>query len=507
MSFFRISNPIAAAFDLRDLGVTISSLASNVVLSNQFSVDDLYLSADLETAIIAGDLTVQIDYGTGFTSIAAVDYTNRDALAAFLNVFELTNENNNEDLVDGSEVNSSGPAGAPLHKHDGRYFTETELGSTTAGSSGGTLIGVNDDSWDTEYPFLFTTVQGFINGLYGILTTQDLDTAYDNDTDGILHVDGTTKPLDFESNNVNDVLITRKSGADKQTALMLDVSANELFMGSAIVGALPKIDVRVRTNLVVDGDFTVAGTWTDTTVDNLNIINANIRLRDGATGIAGADGYLEIERGTSGNDARLLWSHSTTRWMAGIVGAMYTIALLERNEVVTGVWEFQGAATTDPSLYMTNKTAAATTQLGTSTQIPMEVINNKLAIYDKSNSRNKWLSVDREYAQFTGRDNSNNSDEYARLGLFSSMETGYRMGRASTLVGIKIQTAGVETWTARVRKNGVVTNLASLASGGAIGAQDYTLNIDFVASDYVQVYIDGTSVDRPLIVLEFAEKF
>ena len=125
MSFFRVSEPNTVDFDLPDLGITVLSGTSNRVLSDQFNVNDLVRSADLENAIINGDLTVQINYGTGFTSIAAVDYTNRDALGAFLNVYEITNENNNEDLVDGSEVNSSGPAGAPLHVHDARYYTET----------------------------------------------------------------------------------------------------------------------------------------------------------------------------------------------------------------------------------------------------------------------------------------------------------------------------------------------------------------------------------------------
>ena len=104
MSFFRVSEPNSVAVPIPDLGITIAADAANVVLSNQFSIDDLYLSADLESLIINGDLDVEIDYGTGFSSILAADYTNRDALAAFLNVYEITNQNNNEDLVDGSDV-------------------------------------------------------------------------------------------------------------------------------------------------------------------------------------------------------------------------------------------------------------------------------------------------------------------------------------------------------------------------------------------------------------------
>jgi hypothetical protein len=496
MSFFRVSNPVASAFDLKDLGITIAASASNVILSDQFSVNDLYLSADLEAAIIGGDLTVQIDYGTGFASIAAVDYTNRDALASFLNVYEITNENNNEDLVDGSDASS-------LHMHDSIYFTETELGATAA-PSGASLIGVDDSTFGV---LVGDDVQEVLADVDSKLQSFDLDGAYDNDTDGILHVDGVSKSLDLESDNANDIKITRKSGTDKQDALLLDVSGDELVLGSATVGVLAELDVRIKTDLIIEGNLTVTGTVTDSTVDELNITNANIRLRDGATAIAGADAYIEVERGTSGNDAQALWDETADRWKAGIVGDMSTIALIEKDEVITGVWEFQGGATSEPSMYLTDKASAPSTVLGAAGQIPMAMINNKLAVYDKSNSRSKWLSVHHEHVMFTGRNSMNNSNEYAMIGMFSSFETGFRLHENMTLVGIKIQCADNATFTARVRKNDSATNVASLAVAAAKGAQDATLNVDFSQGDEIQVFIDGTSVARPIIVLEFAQKF
>jgi len=134
------------------------------------------------------------------------------------------------------------------------------------------------------------------------------------------------------------------------------------------------------------------------------------------------------------------------------------------------------------------------------------MIGNVLAVYDKTNSRNRFLSVHRAYMTFTGRDNANNTSEYARIGDFTSNQSGGRLMRNATLTGISAQTNGAETWTVRVRKNGVVTNLASLALTAVSGAQaEY--NIDFNAGDSVEVYIDGTSIDRPLIRLEFRERF
>jgi hypothetical protein len=508
MSFLRVTTVGATA--IPDLGITLGA-ATTTILSNQFSINDLYKSADLEALIIASTLTVELDYGTGFSAVLAADYTNRDALASFLNVYEITNENNNEDLVDGSEVNTSGPSGAALHIHDARYFTESEITSTTNGSSGGTLIGVNDDAWDTEWPFTFTTLQGFIDGLYTILsTTIDLDRTYDQDADGVMNIDdpgANVKPLDLRSNGTNDVInASRKIGADYQKASWLDVSADELILGALAVGGLSAIDVRIKRNIIIEGNMTITGTVTDTTVNELNVTNAAIRMRDGATAIPGADAEITVERGTSGSDARLRWNETTDRWRAGLQSGDFTIALLELNELVTGVWEFQGAAATDPSFYLTDKASAPTTQLGAAGQIPLASINNEIAVYDRT--RTKWLGINREYMNFAGRDNANNSDEYLRAGSdFTSNQSGPRLFRNMTLIGISAQTNGAETWTVRVRRNGVVTNLASLALSAVAGAQSITTNVDFNQGDKVDVFAEGTSINRPYVRLEFAPRY
>jgi hypothetical protein len=493
MSFLRVSNPVAVAFVIKDLGITIAASASNVVLSDQFSVDDLYLSANLEAAIIAGDLTVEIDYGTGFAGVAAIDYTNRDALAAFLNVFEITNQNNNERLVDGSDVTS-------LHIHDGRYHTEAELN----GTGGAALIGTNQTGWTA---ISGATVQAALNSINTAFTSAvNLDSAYDNDSDGIMDIDGTTKPLRLRSNNVNDIYIERKSGVDIQSLVRSVVGSNEVQIGSLAVGGLAAILTRIMGNLTIDGNLTVVGSVTDTTVNELNVTNANIRLRDGATGIAQADASIVVERGTTGTDAALKWDATSNRWKAGLQGSEQTIALLEANENVTGIWKFTGAAAADPNMYLTDKAAAPTTNLGAAGEIPMAMITNVLAVYDKTNSRNRFLSVHREYMSFSGRDNANNSNEYARIGTFTSNQAGGRLMRNMTLTGISAQTNGAETWNVRVRKNGVVTNLATLALAAVSGAQG-EFNVDFNAGDSVEVFIDGTQIDRPLVRLEFRQRF
>lgn len=508
MSFMRITEPNVADIALDDLGIIITQNTIGYVISNQFAVGDLVRSADLEAAIIAGDLDVELDYGTGFQSILAADYTNRDTLGTFLNVYEITNENNNEDLVDGSDVNASGPSGNPLHIHDARYYTETELGLTT----GGTLIGVNDDAWDTEYPFTFTTLQQFIDGLYTIVSSgnDDLDSVYDSDADGIMNVDGTTKPLEFRSDSLNDIKITRFSSPDLQNALLFDVSSDELILGSPAVGGLNAIDVHILTNLTVDGDITFTGTITDTTVNVLNVINANVRLRDGATAIAATDAYIEVERGTTGADTQLFWNETTDRWQAGIVGNLGTIALLEFDEDVSGVWTFTGSGSTEPDMLLTDKAVATppSTNLGSAGETPLASFDDgQLYTYDKTNSRNKWLSVSRSQIMFTGRNSANNKNEYLYLGLVNSMQTGFRIEKNSTILGITVEAELSSTYTIRIRKNNSLTNIASLVVTAATGSQTYALNVDVSQGDEIQAYLESSgNIEAPVVQVIYANK-
>jgi hypothetical protein len=508
MSFFRVSNPVATPWNLDDLGITIAASASNIVLSDQFTAQELVRSADLEQSIINGDLTVQIDYGTGYTSVSAGDYTNRDCLGAFLNIYEITNENNNEDLVDGSEVNSSGSGGNPLHIHDARYYTETELGNSTAGAPGGGLIGVDDTAWSSQ--FNFDDVQEFIDDFYTWLTSgaglHDLDYVYTNDSDGIMNVNGTTKPLNLRSDDVNDIIISRFSTPDAQDALRFDVSADELLLGSAAVGGLAQIDVRVKTDLYVDGNITFVGTITDTTVDEMNVTNANITLREGAA--TGADASILVERGSTGTDASLLWDETADRWKAGLDGSENTIALLELDENVTGVWSFGGDDDTEPDMLLLEKDDATppASNLGTADEIPIAMFpGGILGVYDKSNSRNKWLSVMREHMTFSGRNTKTNKNEYLWIDRVNSMQTGMRLLRDATLVGLSIESKDSDTYTLRIRKNNSATNLASLAVTGATGLQDITLNVDFSQGDEVQAYLESANnIEAPVARCEFA---
>lgn len=500
MSYFRVSTA-SADVPLNDLGYTLVHPAINEVLSDQFDVEDLQNSEDLKAAIAGGSLTAQVNLDGTWTAVAAGDFDKKDIPGAMENIYEIVNTVDNQRLVNGADCSSA----TELHHHDTSYFTKDELGATTS-PTGASLIGADDTAWGGD--ITFDDVQEFIDNVYTYIETEvDLDKVYDNDADGIMNVDGSSKDLDLRSDNSNDIKISRTDTTNIQDVLQFDVSADELILGALASGALNAVDVRVKTNLVVDGNITFTGTITDTTVNEMNVTNSSIRLRENATAVPGADAWIEVERGTSGNDAQMYWNETTDRWQAGLEGSLNTIALLEVNEVVTGIWEFQGGGATDPNYYMTQKTSAPTTNLGTANQIPMAMINGQLATYDKTNSRDKWLSVSRQYVKFTSRDHLKTTNEYLRAGRFTSNKAGYRLNHDATLVGYSVQIASSETVDIRVRKNGNAANLTTIAIAAATGAHSVAENIDFDAGDQVQVYSEGTLVDRHLVVLEFANRF
>jgi hypothetical protein len=335
-----------------------------------------------------------------------------------------------------------------------------------------------------------------------------LDTVYNNDSDGIMDVDGTTKDLNLRSDDVNDIAITRTDLTDNQDALRFDVSADELCLGAAGVGALAQVDVRVKTDLVVDGDITFTGTITDTTVNNMNVTNEQITLRDGAG--AGGDAAILVERGATGADACISWNETTDRWEVGIVGTKCTIACIDGDDEITGKWVFTGPDTASPAICLTEKSCATppTTNLGAAGETPLSVMDDgKLYTYDKSNSRNKWLSVQRDVIVFSGRNTASNKDEYLWMGRVNTKQTGVRMSADSTLISLSVQSKDSNTYDIKVRKNHVLTDLATLSVAASDGAQDVTLNVDFVAGDEIQVFLSAASgVEAPIVKMELANR-
>lgn len=125
-----------------------------------------------------------------------------------------------------------------------------------------------------------------------------------------------------------------------------------------------------------------------------------------------------------------------------------------------------------------------------------------LWVYDET--RGKWLSSSRITA-ISGR-KGRIKNGYLRLidGQTSNL-TGYRMTRSGVLTSLAVQTRTDETWTLRVRNNGI--DIASLAITAADGAHNRTLNVNVEEGDLIEFYADTTAfmgIRDPFVWAEIA---
>lgn len=168
----------------------------------------------------------------------------------------------------------------------------------------------------------------------------------------------------------------------------------------------------------------------------------------------------------------------------------------DHDETISGVWTF-ATDTNEPALVITPDTAAPSTKLADGA---IAIIDGLLSVYDSS--RSKFLSVDRH--KFVSGRHGRATNIYLRGpdGVPTS-QTGFRMVRNGTIVGIWAQTEdNGNNWTAEVRDS-AGSVLASL-SVTSDGAEVTTTNVDVAQGDEIRVFCNGTAINAPLVGFEVA---
>jgi hypothetical protein len=153
---------------------------------------------------------------------------------------------------------------------------------------------------------------------------------------------------------------------------------------------------------------------------------------------------------------------------------------------------------TDADLLLPVETVTPVTNLVAGRVI---VVGNKQYMYDAV--RGKWLSVERRMIEATKAAKA--KDVYLQLGNVASLQTGHRIPRDGTIVAMAAQTETSSSWTLEVRRNNVITAIATLAVTGT-GAHSVATNIDVVAGDRIQIFANtaGVSIDAPVSSIEIA---
>jgi hypothetical protein len=298
------------------------------------------------------------------------------------------------------------------------------------------------------------------------------------------------------------------TGAGSITTTATDNPETLSIDGSAL---LPRDGSRPMT-----GTLNLAG---NSVVSGLNATFTGAVDLSGATSFKipqATDVSTSFPGGTEGDlawdtDDEVLYAHNGTQWFGlapasgiitdhgGLTGLLDDdhpqYALLGGNaarNVVSGVFDF----TTGEIILPVDVSAPAGVDGKTS------VIGGILYTYD--GTRSKWLSVER--TQYIAAKNGNANDIYLRFAdAIPSSETGVRIMRNATIVGLFAQTDVNETWILEVRRNGVVTVLTSLTMTGVSGNQATNINVDLAAGDELQLFANTTgNIKSPIAGIEIA---
>lgn len=172
---------------------------------------------------------------------------------------------------------------------------------------------------------------------------------------------------------------------------------------------------------------------------------------------------------------------------------------------------FIGINTDTPSAYVDiNSTTNVPLRLRPNTATPTGTnsgeffVANDGLLYAYDPTRTKWLSVDR-FNVFWGRNSANTTNEYLRqINGAQSNNTGWRMIRNGTITAISVQGNANQTYTVQIRKNDTTTTVISITVNNSQGAHSTTINIDFDEGDFLQCFLNGTSIDYPQVMLEIS---
>ena len=125
-------------------------------------------------------------------------------------------------------------------------------------------------------------------------------------------------------------------------------------------------------------------------------------------------------------------------------------------------------------------------------------------VYGKDTIRSKWFGSS-ESIVFAKSSAAKNT--YLRTADIASNVTGVRLHRNMTLIAATAEISATGSCSFRVRKNNSVTDLAVITINAATGVTVTDLNVDFNASDVLEVYCTcpGATVTNPILRLVVAE--
>ena len=546
---------------LTDLGNRIlSSGLSSFDLGAEFRIEELRYSADLASAIEAGDLEV-VDDGRGRTIVGPVSAGIATAFVADIFHFEdadVTNVLGTSTLDSFLDVNLTSPIanGEALVYNSGSGEWENQAvagGVASVNSQTGVVVLDADDISDAATTNKFVTASDITNlgnlsgtnsgdqtSIVGITGTKaQFNTAV---TDGdFLYVGdavttvaaGSTNYLSITSGEISVSALAITSvdvfGTYTTTAAFIaaEYSGGTEFQEGDVV-VLTAITAGVETYIHNGG---VAGTIADfTLIQQPNLDSGTVRgyftanapiAYDNSTGIFGLDlkanGGLVVET----NELALDLSASAITGTLAVAdgGTGITTAPVGGKVFIGGdsgwtVGDLSSAGSTI-AFAAGNGVLSLDVAAASLDETKLDVTNaptdNYVLTYNAAGTNFTWIDPDtivaaakKTWSFGASSSASNTTDRFLdRHDGSATNQSPYVAWYACELRAISFATAVASTWTAEVYVNGA--SVATLTSGGAQFKAASGYSVSIAAGDRVAFYVNGTGVDKPSIDALFEE--
>jgi len=475
-----VKNGGGSAIFFDDLGIEVSA-ASQITFSDFFTYEEIADSDDLRSAVASGG-SIVINNGSGDLSASdGVDYLTfehiEDVRANHYTKTQL--QTPGDSIVDWENI-ANAPQFGDLHWLEPAYARVIGLYSVPPTATEGDMYADTDDGYiykwisgmwtpvltagleDTRVINLSAANEEIYESISGVWTYTVTPTANDAimvEDDG----DGNPAQYVYVQPENNWIKIADVDWADfDQRITNLETSASD--WNAHLDGGPNKHDA---SEIDVEGTYPYVGAPTDaeTAFSNIDTQIGNLYA------LSGAGGSLDDAYG----QGRTIYVDVGSVQLSASDGEYAPLELTDLSTApLSGLAEGQ-----------------------------MAVINGLLYEYDTV--RGKWLSVQR--MTFSWGKQGGTKDQYLRHwgGNIASNLSGERVWRDATIVAMSGQLNAVGTCNMRIRKNGTVTNIATLALGGVLGAHDITTDVDLTAGDRLHSYLDNnTTVQNPTLIIEVA---
>jgi len=159
-------------------------------------------------------------------------------------------------------------------------------------------------------------------------TDQEIETAYNNQVAQVSGAEitaGTATGIRrYSPANVKAIVDAHSVNTDNNVSVAnLQTRLGEISSNTTI-GDAADVEITFAGDATIQGDLTVSGTTTSIDTTNLAVTDALIELNSGLTTGNLNDAGIIIERGTSGNNAALIWDESADRFVFGTTTATGT---------------------------------------------------------------------------------------------------------------------------------------------------------------------------------------